>query len=76
VVLPGLIDLHGHPEYNVFAAWEPPRVYVNRYQWRRSDEYAAVVREPWRLLTESTSERPSLLRTLTRYAEARALVGG
>lgn len=25
VVLPGLIDLHGHPEYNVFAAWEPPR---------------------------------------------------
>ncbi len=76
VVLPGLIDLHGHPEYNVFAAWEPPRVYANRYQWRRSNEYAAVVREPWQLLTDATPERPSLLRTLTRYAEARALVGG
>ena len=25
VILPGLIDLHGHPEFNVFAAWEPPK---------------------------------------------------
>ena len=25
VILPGLIDLHGHPEYNIFPAWEPPR---------------------------------------------------
>ena len=24
VIAPGLIDLHGHPEFNVFAAWEPP----------------------------------------------------
>lgn len=72
VILPGLIDLHGHPEYNVFAAWEPPRRYANRYAWRRSREYAAVVKEPWKLLTAD----PSLLPTLTRYAEARALVGG
>lgn len=72
VILPGLIDLHGHPEYNVFAAWEPPRRYTNRYAWRRSAEYGAVVREPWTRLTDE----PSLLRTLTRYAEARALVGG
>ena len=72
VILPGLIDLHGHPEYNVFAAWEPPRRYANRYAWRRSREYAAVVKEPWKVLTAE----PSLLPTLTRYAEARALVGG
>ncbi|HSK92549.1 MAG TPA: amidohydrolase family protein [Candidatus Angelobacter sp.] len=72
VILPGLIDLHGHPEYNVFAAWEPPRRYANRYAWRRSAEYGVVVKEPWSRLTEE----PSLLRTLTRYAEARALVGG
>ena len=76
IVLPGLIDLHGHPEYNVFAAWEPPKVYRNRYQWRRSDEYAAVIKEPWKALTASGDGRPSLLRSLTRYAEARALVGG
>lgn len=75
VILPGLIDLHGHPEYNVFAAWEPPRTYRNRHQWRRSDEYAEVVKEPWRLLTEHPEE-PSLREELVRYAEARSLVGG
>jgi len=72
VILPGLIDLHGHPEYNVFAAWEPPRLYKNRYLWRGSDEYKAVVKEPWAKLTVD----PSLLQTLTRFAEVRALVGG
>jgi 5-methylthioadenosine/S-adenosylhomocysteine deaminase len=72
VILPGLIDLHGHPEYNVFAAWEPPRLFPNRYAWRGSDEYKVVVKEPWKRLTEN----PSLLRDLTRYAEGRALVGG
>ena len=72
VILPGLIDLHGHPEYNVFAAWEPPRRYANRYAWRRSAEYDAVVKQPWKRLTAE----PSLIPALTRYAEARALVGG
>jgi 5-methylthioadenosine/S-adenosylhomocysteine deaminase len=76
LVLPGLVDLHGHPEYNVFSAWEPPLLYANRYEWRASPEYAAVVKGPWRLLTEGDGERPSLSPTLTRYAEARALVGG
>jgi cytosine/adenosine deaminase-related metal-dependent hydrolase len=72
VILPGLIDLHGHPEYNVFSAWEPPKLFTNRYRWRDSEEYKLVVREPWKKLTGD----PSLLRDLTRYAEARALVGG
>jgi cytosine/adenosine deaminase-related metal-dependent hydrolase len=76
IVMPALIDLHGHPEYNVFAAWEPPKTYANRYQWRRSSEYDQVVREPWKVLTTATPEGPSLLPALTRYAEARALVGG
>jgi len=78
VVLPGLIDLHGHPEYNVFSAWEPPQQYANRYAWRRSAEYDAVVRKPWARLTGSDGDatHPTLLRELTRYAEARALIGG
>src|ERR671937_2138717 len=76
VLLPGLIDLHGHPEYNVFAAWEPPKLYRNRYLWRDSDEYRQIVKVPWIELTEERPDHPSLLRTLTRYAEARALVGG
>lgn len=72
VILPGLIDLHGHPEYNVFAAWEPPKLYANRERWRASPEYAKVVKEPLALLKQA----PSLARTLSRYAEARALVTG
>ncbi len=73
VILPGLIDLHGHPEFNVFAAWEPPKLYLNRYAWRGSDEYKAVLRDPW---TRLTKDSDSLIRELTRYAEVRALVGG
>ncbi len=72
VILPGLIDLHGHPEYNVFAAWEPPRLYPNRYAWRQSHEYAQVVKDPWAKLQSD----PPLLTTQTRYAEVRALIGG
>src|SRR3982751_6008808 len=50
VILPGLIDLHGHPEFNVFAAWEPPRRFGNRYQWRSSEIYHQLVRDPQNVL--------------------------
>jgi cytosine/adenosine deaminase-related metal-dependent hydrolase len=71
VLAPGLIDLHGHPEFNVFAAWEPPRLFTNRYQWRGSEVYRQLVRDPQNRLL---SELPT--RTQSRYAEIRALVGG
>jgi 5-methylthioadenosine/S-adenosylhomocysteine deaminase len=75
VILPGLIDLHGHPEYNVFAAWEPPKLYINRGAWRASDEYQKVVKDPWALLTHG-GKSTSLKATMTRYAEVRAIVSG
>ncbi|MEQ6902161.1 amidohydrolase family protein [Nocardioides sp. YIM 152588] len=75
VIVPGLIDLHGHPEYNVFAPWEPPKTFINRGQWRNSDEYAALVREPWSRLTSGGAEE-SVKKAMTRYAEVRAAVGG
>lgn len=71
VILPGLIDLHGHPEFNVFAAWEPPRRFSNRYIWRSSDLYHQLVRDPQ---NELVTRLPS--GTQLRYAEVRALVGG
>lgn len=73
VILPGLIDLHGHPEYNVFSAWEPPQLFANRYRWRASPIYKQVVRQPW---TKLAKGKGTLLRDLTRYAEARALIAG
>jgi 5-methylthioadenosine/S-adenosylhomocysteine deaminase len=71
VILPGLIDLHGHPEFNVFAAWEPPRQFVNRYAWRGSELYKQLVRRPQDKLLTALPPKTQL-----RYAEIRALVGG
>ena len=71
VIAPGLIDLHGHPEFNVFAAWEPPEQFVNRYAWRASDLYQALVRDPQNRLLDALPPWTQL-----RYAEVRALVGG
>jgi 5-methylthioadenosine/S-adenosylhomocysteine deaminase len=71
VICPGLIDLHGHPEFNVFAAWEPPQQFVNRYAWRGSDLYQLLVRDPQNKLKDALIDQTQL-----RYAEIRALVGG
>nr|WP_296066020.1 amidohydrolase family protein [uncultured Actinoplanes sp.] len=71
VILPGLIDLHGHPEFNVFAAWEPPRRFGNRYQWRSSEIYHQLVRDPQNVLLTKVPPKTQL-----RYAEIRALTGG
>ena len=71
VILPGLIDLHGHPEFNVFAAWEPPRQFINRYAWRGSEVYRELVRRPQDRLIAALPQQTQL-----RYAEIRALVAG
>jgi len=71
VILPGLLDLHGHPEYNVFAPWEPPQTYANRGVWRDSPEYDKLVKQPY-----ARFKAADLVPTLTRYSEIRALVGG
>lgn len=71
IVLPGLIDLHGHPEFNVFAPWEPPKTYVNRYAWRGGTPYQRLIREPQNQLVKAVPPGTQL-----RYAEIRALVGG
>jgi cytosine/adenosine deaminase-related metal-dependent hydrolase len=71
VILPGMIDLHGHPEFNVFAAWEPPGLFTNRYVWRGSPIYQALVRD-----TQNRLLAAGLGDAQLRYAEIRALVSG
>jgi 5-methylthioadenosine/S-adenosylhomocysteine deaminase len=71
VIAPGLIDLHGHPEFNIFAAWEPPKQFINRYAWRGSDIYRQLVRDPQNHLLDVLPSKTQL-----RYSEIRALVGG
>lgn len=71
VILPGLLDLRGHPEFNVFAPWEPLKAYVNRYAWRASKPYRELVRDPQNAMILKLPTGTQL-----RYAEIRALVGG
>ena len=66
-----MIDLHGHPEFNVFAAWEPPKLFTNRYVWRGSPIYQALVRD-----TQNRLLAAGLGDAQLRYAEIRALVSG
>jgi 5-methylthioadenosine/S-adenosylhomocysteine deaminase len=71
VIVPGLLDLHNHPDFNIFAPWEPPKVFVNRYRWRDSDTYHELVRDPQNKLIDALPAH-----TQTRYAEVRALIAG
>jgi len=71
VIVPGLLDLHNHPDFNIFAPWEPPKVYANRYRWRDSDTYHELVRDPQNKLIDALPPH-----TQTRYAEVRALIAG
>jgi cytosine/adenosine deaminase-related metal-dependent hydrolase len=72
VVLPGLIDMHNHPDFNVFAPWEPPEVYPNRYAWRDSRLYEQLIKVPNRHMDDVLTIKGARL----RYAEIRAMVGG
>jgi 5-methylthioadenosine/S-adenosylhomocysteine deaminase len=72
VILPGLLDMHNQPDYNVCAPWEPPETYANRYRWRDSPEYEVLVKAPSRLMKEQLLIPGARL----RYAEIRAMVGG
>jgi imidazolonepropionase-like amidohydrolase len=73
LILPGLIDLHGHPEYNIFPAWEPPKSYQNRYEWRRREPaYQVLVAGPMSYLQRVSQLGPQC----ARFAEIRALIGG
>lgn len=71
VIIPGLIDLHNHPNYNIFAPWEPPATFTNRYAWRNSAIYQELIRNPVDKLLGTVPNQTQL-----RYAEIRALVSG
>jgi 5-methylthioadenosine/S-adenosylhomocysteine deaminase len=71
VILPGLLDLHNHPEYNIFPAWEPAEQFGNRYAWQASPSYRELIVDPQdRLLGDGYKPM------MARYGEIRALIGG
>ena len=72
IVLPGFIDLHNHPSYNVFPRWAPPHRYANRYEWRNSDEYRKTLEAP----SLALSDDPSNFCDIDEYVEVKGLIGG
>jgi 5-methylthioadenosine/S-adenosylhomocysteine deaminase len=70
-IYPGLIDLHNHFAYNIRPLWPLPKLYKNRSQWG-TPRYSAEVSKPVKAIANSFRTA----RSLVRYVEAKALIGG
>ncbi|MET8545271.1 amidohydrolase family protein [Kitasatospora sp. NPDC004799] len=74
LVLPGLVDLHGHLQYNTLPLWEAVGVpYLHHDRWvdeKREPDYATSVSWPATVLGAAAPE------ALLTYIEVKALVGG
>ncbi|WP_380284067.1 hypothetical protein [Kitasatospora purpeofusca] len=74
LVLPGLVDLHGHLAYHTLPLWEAVGVpYLHHDRWvdeRRAPDYASTVTWPAKVLGHAAPA------ALLAYVEVKALVGG
>ena len=70
IILPGLIDLHNHPQWNALPRWHANGAYRNRDEWAQAPVYLSSYVEPGRALLRTVNCE------LTEYAEIKAIVGG
>jgi 5-methylthioadenosine/S-adenosylhomocysteine deaminase len=70
-IFPGLIDGHGHVEYNHIPLADLGKRYSNRDQWPNATKYQTLVKDPKNAVTAAGIQCEAL-----RHGEARALVGG
>ena len=73
-ILPGLIDLHNHVEFNALPLWKVPKLYSNRYQWTSHKTYRPDITGPKTLLTEGKYLNWSA--EVVKFAEVKAILGG
>lgn len=71
VIYPGLVDGHGHVEYNHIALADLGKRYQDRDQWPKASKYKTLVKDPKNAVTAAGLQCEAL-----RHGEARALVGG
>jgi len=71
VIFPGLIDGHGHVEYNHIPLADLGKRYMDRDQWPGAKLYQTLVKDPKNAVTAAKIQCEAL-----RHGEARALVGG
>jgi cytosine/adenosine deaminase-related metal-dependent hydrolase len=70
-IYPGLVDGHGHVEYNHIPLADLGKRYGDRDQWPKASRYRSLVKAPKNAVTEAGLQCEAL-----RHGEARALVGG
>jgi 5-methylthioadenosine/S-adenosylhomocysteine deaminase len=74
-ILPGMIDLHNHPEYAIYPLLPITRKYKDRYEWRfYDDDYQRRITHLNTLMTQA--QYFDLGTEVGRYGELKALVGG
>jgi hypothetical protein len=73
-IMPGLIDLHNHVEFNMLPMWKVPKLYTNRYQWTGHKTYRPDIMHPKNLLTEKQYLNWSV--EVVKYAEVKTILGG
>ena len=71
IIFPGLVDGHGHVEYNQIPLADLGKRYQNRDQWPNADLYQTLVKDPKNATTAAGYQCEAV-----RHGEARALVGG
>ncbi|WP_428265866.1 amidohydrolase family protein [Haliangium sp.] len=71
IVSPGLIDAHNHLAYDFLPEWEPPALYMNRYEWADVADYEAHVLPYTAYRSSGSHYCPA-----AKWGELRALVHG
>ncbi len=77
IILPGLIDLHNHLEWNIFPRWHPSKAFSNRWEWQASVDYEKKINGPANeILYTYDKDNPLIRCQANLYAEVKALAGG
>jgi cytosine/adenosine deaminase-related metal-dependent hydrolase len=71
IIFPGLIDGHGHVEYNHIPIADLGKRYQDRDQWPGATLYKTLVKDPKNAVTAAGLQCEAI-----RHGESRALVGG
>ena len=71
-IYPGLIELHNHLSYNIIPTWQVPRLFLDRDQWRRHEDYRKKMTGPLEVL----GAIDGYLQSIVRFAECRLLFSG
>ena len=71
IIFPGLIDGHGHVEYNHIPLADLGKRYQDRDQWPNASLYQTLVKDPKNAVTAAGLQCEAI-----RHGEIRGLVGG